>query len=632
MNYVEVENLSKSFGEKTLFDNIDFKIEKGDKTALIAQNGSGKSTLINIILKRELPDGGTVNLRDDIHVNYLDQDTDLNPEKTLLDTIFESDNQFIACIKNYNECLAEYSDQNSDSVARLEQAIAQMDAFDAWTYENKVKEILQVFEIPDLYELVGHLSGGQQKRLALAKVLIDKSDMLFLDEPTNHLDIDMIEWLEKYLVREKITFFLISHDRYFIDNVCDTIFELDNHKLYRYKGNYSDFLLKKAEREELLAKEIEHARNKYRVELEWMRRQPQARQHKSKKREEYFYDIEKVAKQHIKQDNSTFTTQSARLGKKIMEIYGLTKSYGSKHIIKNFNYTFLKNDKIGVIGKNGAGKSTFFNLITQKLAPDAGKVVVGSTVRFGYYGQQGLTLNDDKKIIDIVKEYAEVVNIDGKEINVTQFLNHFNFPPPVQHNAFGKLSGGEKRRFYLMLVLLQGPNFLILDEPTNDLDIQTLNILEDFLESYEGVLVFASHDRLFLDKLSEHVFAFEGNGIVKDYPGNYTEYRQWHKNVVAAMGKLEQRPSNKQNYLQQKQQERTSDKRKPTFKEKKEFEDINNKLNELNAEKNSIIEKLNGANISVEEMQNLSKRFAEMENLLDELENRWLELSEIVGD
>lgn len=628
MNYVEVNNLSKSYSEKQLFRNISFKIEQGDKVSLIAKNGSGKTTLINIILGNELPDEGTIDLRNDIHINYLNQDNTLNQDATVLDTIFESDNQFIKCIKNYNKCLIDATSHDKSDIEKLDQAISMMDSFDAWNYETKVQEILQVFDIPNLNAIVGHLSGGQQKRLALAKVLIDKSDMLFLDEPTNHLDIEMIEWLEKYLIREKITFFLISHDRYFIDNVCDTILELDNTSLYRYRGNYSNFLIKKAEREELEIKNIENARSKYRIELEWMRRQPQARQHKSKKREENFYVIEKVAKQQIKDESFNFNVQSARLGKKIMELYDISKSYGDKCLIKNFSYTFVKGDRIGIVGKNGVGKSTFLNIITQKLQPDSGKVVVGSTIRFGYFGQKGLEFNDDKTILEIVKEYTEMVNVDSREIGASQFLTYFNFPPAVQHNKFGRLSGGEKRRFYLLLLLMQSPNFLILDEPTNDLDIQTLTLLETFLETYEGVLIVVSHDRLFLDKLSEHTFAFEGNGVIKDYPGNYTDYVEWKKRVrKAAPSKAKEETS-----TNKKVKTVDNEKRKATFKEKKEYEEISDLLVKLDEDKTSIINKLNDATTPVSEMQELSIRFAEVEKKLSELEDRWLELSEIIDN
>lgn len=628
MNYVEVNNLSKSYSEKQLFRNISFKIEQGDKVSLIAKNGSGKTTLINIILGNELPDEGTIDLRNDIHINYLNQDNTLNQNATVLDTIFESDNQFIKCIKNYNKCLIDATSHDKSDIEKLDQAISMMDSFDAWNYETKVQEILQVFDIPNLNAIVGHLSGGQQKRLALAKVLIDKSDMLFLDEPTNHLDIEMIEWLEKYLIREKITFFLISHDRYFVDNVCDTILELDNTSLYRYRGNYSNFLIKKAEREELEIKNIENARSKYRIELEWMRRQPQARQHKSKKREENFYVIEKVAKQQIKDESFNFNVQSARLGKKIMELYDISKSYGDKCLIKNFSYTFVKGDRIGIVGKNGVGKSTFLNIITQKLQPDSGKVVVGSTIRFGYFGQKGLEFNDDKTILEIVKEYTEMVNVDSREIGASQFLTYFNFPPAVQHNKFGRLSGGEKRRFYLLLLLMQSPNFLILDEPTNDLDIQTLTLLETFLETYEGVLIVVSHDRLFLDKLSEHTFAFEGNGVIKDYPGNYTDYVEWKKRVrKAAPSKAKEETS-----TNKKVKTVDNEKRKATFKEKKEYEEISDLLVKLDEDKTSIINKLNDATTPVSEMQELSIRFAEVEKKLSELEDRWLELSEIIDN
>lgn len=628
MNYVEVNNLSKSYSEKQLFRNISFKIEQGDKVSLIAKNGSGKTTLINIILGNELPDEGTIDLRNDIHINYLNQDNTLNQDATVLDTIFESDNQFIKCIKNYNKCLIDATSHDKSDIEKLDQAISMMDSFDAWNYETKVQEILQVFDIPNLNAIVGHLSGGQQKRLALAKVLIDKSDMLFLDEPTNHLDIEMIEWLEKYLIREKITFFLISHDRYFIDNVCDTILELDNTSLYRYRGNYSNFLIKKAEREELEIKNIENARSKYRIELEWMRRQPQARQHKSKKREENFYVIEKVAKQQIKDESFNFNVQSARLGKKIMELYDISKSYGDKCLIKNFSYTFVKGDRIGIVGKNGVGKSTFLNIITQKLQPDSGKVVVGSTIRFGYFGQKGLEFNDDKTILEIVKEYTEMVNVDSREIGASQFLTYFNFPPAVQHNKFGRLSGGEKRRFYLLLLLMQSPNFLILDEPTNDLDIQTLTLLETFLETYEGVLIVVSHDRLFLDKLSEHTFAFEGNGVIKDYPGNYTDYVEWKKRVrKAAPSKAKEETS-----TNKKVKTVDNEKRKATFKEKKEYEEISDLIVKLDEDKTSIINKLNDATTPVSEMQELSIRFAEVEKKLSELEDRWLELSEIIDN
>ena len=628
MNYVEIEHLFKSFAEKILFEDISFKIEQSEKLALIAKNGSGKSTLINIILGHELPDSGKIELRQDIHVNYLRQDSDLNQDATILDTIFQSENQFIKCIKNYNKCILSSTSHLRQDIENLNNAINLMDSFDAWNYENKIKEILQVFEIPDLNEIVGHLSGGQQKRLALAKVLIDKSDMLFLDEPTNHLDIDMIEWLENYLQKEKITFFLISHDRYFIDNVCNNILELDNHKLFRYKGNYSNFLIKKAEREEMEVKSIEHAQNKYRTELEWMKRQPQARQHKSKKREEYFYDIEKIAKQHIDNETYNFNIEASRLGKKIMEIYNLTKAFGNKKIITNFSYTFLKNDRIGVIGQNGIGKSTFFNLITQKLEPDSGKILIGSTVRFGYFGQQGLQCNEEKTIIDIVKEYTERVHIDSKEIGASQFLTKFNFPPAVQHNTFGRLSGGEKRRFYLLLILMQSPNFLILDEPTNDLDIQTLNLLENFLASYNGVLIIASHDRMFLDKLSEHVFAFEGDGKIKDYPGNYSDYAEWHKNNNTALHRLETKSEHDTN-VSKKHELLENKTRKATFKEKKEYDELNTRLEKLDEEKQVLLAIMNNTSTPADKLQTSSIRYGEIDNEISTLEDRWIELSEI---
>ncbi|MDL2228055.1 ABC-F family ATP-binding cassette domain-containing protein [Bacteroidales bacterium OttesenSCG-928-K03] len=649
MNYVEVDNLYKSFAEKVLFEDISFKIEKGDKIAMIAKNGTGKTTLINIILGNELPDSGKVLLRNDIHINFLNQDTNLNPALTVFETIFESENTFVRCIKNYQKCLSDFEKDNSKS-SELESAIAMMDVHDAWNYENKIKEILQVFEIPDLEELVGNLSGGQQKRLALAKTLIDKSDLLFLDEPTNHLDIGMIEWLESYLIKEKTTLFLISHDRYFIDNVCDVILELDDHKLFKYKssaagsemsnrnmeyeveklhnpkGAYSNFLVKKAERIELESKTIEKARNRYKVELEWMRRQPQARQTKSKKRIETFYEIEKTAKQTLHNDSYKFKVEATRLGKKIMEVYNLSKSYGEKKLISNFSYTFMKDDKIGIVGKNGSGKSTFFKLLTEQVKADAGKILVGSTVRIGYFGQEGLQFNNEKKIIDIVKEFTEVVNIDSKEIGASQFLTWFNFPPAVQHNKYGKLSGGEKRRLYLLLILLQQPNFLILDEPTNDLDIQTLNLLEEFLESYEGVLLIASHDRLFLDKLSNHIFAFEGNGNIKDYPGNYSQYVEWK--AKKALQNKQIKKEVKQTEVAATQKDNDAP-RKATFKEKKEYEELTNKIELFETEKKDLINKLSNTQDAVE-LDSLSKRYAEVENELMMMEDRWLELAEIV--
>lgn len=656
MNYVEVDNLYKSFAEKILFEDISFKIEQGDKIALIAKNGSGKTTLINIILGNELPDAGKVQLRDDIHINFLRQDSELNQEQTVFETIFESENEFIRCIRHYNECvILSQAQHTQENINNLEHAITLMDSHNAWNYESKIKEILQIFEIPDLDEKISHLSGGQQKRLCLAKVLIDKCDMLFLDEPTNHLDINMIEWLENYLVKEKVTFFLISHDRYFIDNVCNVVFELDNHQLYKYKssigatdespdrfsspdtkkvykpkGAYSNFLIKKAEREEMDIKSIERARSRYRVELEWMRRQPQARQHKSKKRIETFYDIEKTAKQTIKNENYNFNVQASRLGKKIMEISNLSKTFGDKKIISNLTYTFIKNDRIGIVGKNGIGKSTFFNLLTGNIAPDSGQIVTGSTVQIGYFGQKGLLFNDDKKIIDIVKEYTEVVNIDSREIGASQFLTLFNFPPAVQHNTFGKLSGGEKRRLYLLLILLRSPNFLILDEPTNDLDIQTLNLLEEFLATYEGVILVASHDRLFLDKLSDHTFAFEGNGVIKDYPGNYSQYVEWKKN---SSKNAEQKSKVNAPQMSTNAKADDSDKpRKATYKEKKEHEEITAKIDKLEAEKSNIMAKLNNSQIGIEEMQNLSQRYSEVETELNAMEDRWLELEELINN
>ncbi|MGZ4076361.1 MAG: ABC-F family ATP-binding cassette domain-containing protein, partial [Bacteroidia bacterium] len=527
MNYLSVENVSKSYGTKVLFNKISFGLNQGDRIALIAKNGAGKSTLLKVLMGKEIADEGLVTFRKDIVVTYLDQNPSFDENSTVLDAIYKTDNLMLNAVRDYEEALhafeKDYNDKTSD---RLEFCSAQMDKLDAWGFEAKVQEILQRLKIAFLDKQIGTLSGGQKKRVALAKVLIDEPHLLILDEPTNHLDVEMIEWLENYLVSKDMTLLLVTHDRYFLDSVCTEIIEIDNGNLHHYRGNFQYYVEKKAERESMENSEIDKAKNLFRRELEWVRKMPKARGTKAKYRVDQFEVTKEKAFSKQTEEKLALGVKMSRIGGKILEFVKIKKAFGSTKIVNDFSYIFKKGEKIGVIGKNGVGKSTFLNMIMGLENPDAGTITSGETIVFGYYSQEGLKLAEDKRVIEVVKDIAEFIPLaDGSKLSASGLLTKFLFPPDVQYGYVSKLSGGERRRLYLMTILIKNPNFLILDEPTNDLDIVTLSVLEDFLTNFQGCVLIVTHDRYFMDKMVDHLFVFEGEGVVRDFPGNYTEYR-----------------------------------------------------------------------------------------------------------
>jgi len=623
MNYLLAENLKKSFGEKLLFKNLTFGIDAGQKIAMIAKNGSGKTTLLNMLAGIDFPEEGKVVIRKGISVSYLQQNPELGEENTILEVVFNSENDYITAIRNYEQALINIKlSDSSENQLLFEAASSRMDALNAWDYETKIKEILTRFQIENLLQKVSELSGGQRKKVALAKALIEEVDLLLLDEPTNHLDIEMIEWLEDYLSKQKLSLLVVTHDRYFLDNVCQEILELDNGQLYRYKGNYSYFLEKKAEREHIESLETEKSRNIYRTELEWMRRMPSARGTKSKARIDAFYDIQEKALKRTGNNTMELDVKMNRLGGKILELNNISKNFGNFKAVDDFTYTFKKGERIGIVGKNGIGKSTLLNIITGNSRADRGKISLGQTVVFGYYSQEGFLPKEDKRVIELVKDIAEEIPLGKGTMSASQFLNHFNFPPTLQYNYFSNLSGGEKRRLFLLITLIKNPNFLLLDEPTNDLDISTLQILEDFLLDFKGCLMIVSHDRFFLDKLVDHVFVFEGNGKVKDYYGNYTAYYRQ---------KLLEESAKSQNKIEKPKREKPKDAvKKPSYKQKLEYESLDNEIQLLETEKSEIINRLNSGKENLEMLQELSLRFGEIEKLIDEKMIRWMELSEII--
>lgn len=625
MNYLLAENLKKSFGEKLLFKNLTFGIDAGQKIAMIAKNGSGKTTLLNMLAGIDLPEEGRVVIRKGIRVSYLQQNPELGEENTIMEVVFNSENDYITAIRNYEQALINIKlSDSSENQLLFETASSRMDALNAWDYETKIKEILTRFQIENLLQKVSELSGGQRKKVALAKALIEEVDLLLLDEPTNHLDIEMIEWLEDYLSKQKLSLLVVTHDRYFLDNVCQEILELDNGQLYRYKGNYSYFLEKKAEREHIESLETEKSRNIYRTELEWMRRMPSARGTKSKARVDAFYDIEEKALKRTGNGAIELNVKMNRLGGKILELNNISKSFGDFKAVDDFTYTFKKGERIGIVGKNGIGKSTLLNIITGDSRADRGKISLGQTVVFGYYSQEGFLPKEDKRVIELVKDIAEEIPLGKGTMSASQFLNHFNFPPTLQYNYFSNLSGGEKRRLFLLITLIKNPNFLLLDEPTNDLDISTLQILEDFLLDFKGCLMIVSHDRFFLDKLVDHVFVFEGNGRIKDYYGNYTGYYRQ---------KLLEESAKSQNKIEKPKREKPKDVvKKPSYKQKLEYESLENEIQSLETEKSEIINRLNSGKENMETLHQLSIRFGEIEKWIDEKTIRWMELSEIIDN
>lgn len=626
-NLVTVENLSKSFGEKTLFEGLSFGINKGQKIALVAKNGTGKSTLLSVIMGKELADGGNISFRNDLHYIYLEQNPYLNEDMSVMEVVFTSDNPTMVAVRNYEEALQKATrNHNAKTEQELSDAIAEMDRFGAWDYEARAKEILSKLNILDLEQRVGTLSGGERKKVALSKVLIEQCDLLILDEPTNHLDVVMIEWLEEFLSRQNLTLLVVTHDRYFINNVCTDVYDLDRGKINKYKGDYNYFVEKKEEQENNLRQEIEKAKNLYKKELEWMRRMPQARGTKAKARIDAFYDIKDKASQRIDNKQTELSIKTQRIGGKVLELNHISKSFGDKKLVDDFTYVFKRGEKIGIVGGNGVGKSTFLNIITENLRPDSGSVTTGQTIQYGYYTQNGMEEKDSLRVIDIIKEVAENIRMDnGTELSASLFLTYFGFTSEMQYNYYGNLSGGERRRLYLLKTLISNPNFLILDEPTNDLDIYNLTILENFLSQYKGCLLIVSHDRSFMDNLVDHIFVFEGQGKIRDYRSNYSDYMEMKQQEEKH--KLQQ--SKALNSKPQEIKPKSDKPRKLSFKEQKEFEAIEEILPKLEKEKQEITDKLSGGLISNDELTSLSIRIKEVMDEIEEKEIRWIELSEL---
>ena len=610
---LQIENISKSFGELELFSDISFTVEERQRIGLVARNGKGKSTLLKIIAGEEPYDNGKITLRNGVRVGYLEQEPEFASNVTVIE----------ACLQRSGKAdvIARYEKAFGTGEGDLQHLMEEMDRLDAWDYENRVKQVLSKLKINDFSQPVNELSGGQKKRVALAAVLIEQPDLMILDEPTNHLDIEMVEWLEDYLSRMTGSLLMVTHDRYFLDNVCNEIIEIDDKQVYRYKGNYSYFLQKREERLQNLAAETARARNLLRTELDWMRRQPQARAHKAKYRIEAFYKLEEKAAAMRDDSKVSLEVKSQYIGNKIFVMNALSKSFGEKVITKDFYYTFARYEKLGVVGNNGTGKSTFIKMLLGKVTPDSGAIEVGETVKWGYYSQEGLSFNEDMKVIDVVKDIAEVIPVAGKMLTASQFLQHFLFTPEKQYSYVYKLSGGEKRRLYLCTVLMANPNFLVLDEPTNDLDIETLQVLEEYLRDFKGCVIVVSHDRYFMDKVVDHIFVFNGNGDIKDFPGNYTDYRYWREEE-----KENAKPAEKN--VQQKVTYRIETKRKLTFKERKEYESLEPEIMQLEEEKSLLEQEMSSGMLDTETLLAKSQRIQVVIELIDEKTNRWVELSE----
>ncbi len=622
--YLQAENLSKRWGELLLFENISFTIFEGQKVALIARNGTGKSTLLDLLAGKETPESGLITLTNDVKLGYFEQIPNLNPYHTVIEEIFTSDNEKVKTVKAFELAVAQ---NNQDEIAAIS---AKMDELNAWAIENEIKQILTELKITNLEQKVSELSGGQQKRLALAKVLIDQPDLLILDEPTNHLDLEMIEWLEDYLEKTKSTLLMVTHDRYFLDRVCNEIIEMEDNQIYSYQGNYSYFLEKREERIQMQQASVLKAKNQLRTEIEWMRRMPKARSHKAKYRVDSFQDLKEKASQNYREEKVELSVKSSRLGKKIVKINKVSKSFPGVKLIEDFSYKFQRFEKVGIVGKNGTGKSTFLNLMTRALTPDSGTIEIGETINFGYYRQEGIAFDPKEKVIEAVQKIAEFIYFeDGSKMSATQMLTRFLFPPETQYNFIEKLSGGEQRRLYLCTVLMQNPNFLILDEPTNDLDIMTLNVLEEYLQSFAGCVIIVSHDRFFMDKIVDHLFVFEGEGKITDFPGNYTIYRnkveedeEKSKNKAKAEAKTtEIKPKGKPQNENKKQ--------KLSFNEKREFEQLEKEIPELEFQKEKLENLMNSGELAHDKLYEKSLELEKIKTLLDEKEFRWLELSEI---
>jgi len=620
VNYLSVENISKSYGERILFTDISFGINKDQKIAFIAKNGTGKTSLLNIITGVDTPDSGQIVSRNDIHIAFLSQDPDLSPDLTIEETIFASDNKILKVIQQYEKAL-----QNPEDTQAYQKAFEKMEMSNAWDFETQYKQILFKLNLEDLNKKVSTLSGGQKKRLALATILIKKPDLLILDEPTNHLDLEMIEWLEQYFAKENITLFMVTHDRYFLERVCNEIIELENNQLYQYKGNYSYYLEKKEARTEAEKASVEKAKNLYTKELDWMRRQPKARTTKSKSRIDDFYLIKEKASQRRDEHKVQLEINMERLGSKIVEFHNVSKAFKNITILDKFNYSFKKGERLGIIGKNGSGKSTFLNLLTKTYEPDAGKIIIGDTIKFGYYTQSGINPKPGQKVIDIIKEYGEYIPLTkGRQISASHLLERFLFDRKKQYDFVDRLSGGELKRLYLCTVLIQNPNFLILDEPTNDLDIITLNVLEDFLLDYPGCLLVVSHDRYFIDKVVDHLFVFRGNAEIEDFPGNYTDFKVYEESVV---------PENKTNEKKEKKNwKKDSNSNKGlNFTEQNEYNRLEKEIKNLEEEKSSLESLFLERKLSGDEINDKSKKLQLLISQINEKTERWFELSDKMG-
>lgn len=621
MNYLYAENIAKSFGDKELFRDITLSINKGQRIALVAKNGFGKTSLLHIITGQETPDAGSVLLRKDLTVGFLEQEALLHDDLTIIETIFDSENPVVKAVKHYELCLEE----NADS-KKMQEAMEQMDLLNAWDFESKAKQILTKLSVGEVNRKIGTLSGGQKKRVGLAGILLHEPEFLILDEPTNHLDLDMIEWLEEYLKKNYDTLLLVTHDRDFLDNVCNEVIELDNGKLFFYTGNYKHYVEKKTERQENDALAVDKARNLLRKELEWMRRQPKARTVKAKSRIDSFYEIKEVASRDLREKELKAEIKINRLGGKIADFHHVHKKFDQLIILSDFSYKFKPRERLGIAGRNGIGKTTFLNLITGQEKPDAGKIVIGETVQFGYYTQKGMKINDEQRVIEVVRDIADFITLEkGKTLSASQLLERFLFDRNKQYDYVAKLSGGEKRRLHLLTILMKNPNFLILDEPTNDLDIITQNVLEDFLEEYPGCLVVVSHDRHFMKKITDHLLVFEGQGKVIDFPGTYTEYLSWKNEKKETSDLL--RNENKMEVT--KASNATKVKVKRSYKEQREFELLEKEIEKLEARKNELTISLQSPDLPFNDIQKLSTELTSVMHLIDDKSMRWLVLSEI---
>ena len=617
MNYLSVENISKAYGERILFEDISFGINKDQKVAFVAKNGSGKTSILNIIANLDVPDSGQVVSRKGISIAYLAQKDDINPDLTIEETIFATENKILSIVNQYEKAL-----KNLDDGDAYQAAFDLMDQHNAWDFETQYRQILSKLKLEDLSLKVSALSGGQRKRLSLAIVLINKPDLLILDEPTNHLDLEMIEWLEAFFAKEKITLFMVTHDRYFLERVCNEILELDEGKIYKYKGNYSYYLQNKEERLALEATNLGKAKSLFKKELEWMRKQPKARTTKSKSRTDDFYQIKESAHQRRKDHQVQLEINMERLGSKILELHKVDKSFGDKKILDNFDYIFKRGERIGIIGKNGTGKSSFLNIITEKAEADSGKVVLGETVKFGYYTQAGIQIKEGQKVIEVVKEFGEFIPLSkGRKISASQLLERFLFDKKKQYDFVEKLSGGEQKRLYLCAVLIQNPNFLILDEPTNDLDVVTLNVLENFLLDYPGNLLVVSHDRYFMDKIVDALFVFRGEGVVENFPGNYSDFRAYDG---SAPKEIAEKPVAKTAVTKT---EKKATKNTLTFNEKREFGALEGDIERLQKKKSTIETAFLNVEIAPEDISKKSKELQETIENIEQKEERWLELT-----